>query len=103
MIHVVAAIQVKPGCRENVIQAIKENLANVLAEDGCLGYSPAVDIDAGLPPQGDMREHVITIVEGWESLAALHAHLATAHMAAYREKVKDWVEGVDLQVMEVVD
>ena len=102
MIHVVATIQAKPGCRDKVERAIKENLANVLAETGCVGYSPAVDVDAGLPPQGEMRDNVITIVEAWESLPALHAHLATPHMAAYREQVKDWVDGVDLQVMKTV-
>lgn len=103
MIHVVAAIQVKPGCREKVAQAVKANLPNVLAEDGCICYSPSVDIDAGLPPQGELRKHVVTIIETWESLPALHAHLATPHMAAYREQVKDWVEGVDLQVVTPVE
>jgi len=43
---------------------------------------------------------VVTIVEKWESLEALQAHVVAPHMAAYRERVKDFVVRVSLQVLE---
>lgn len=47
-----------------------------------------------------MRENVVVILEKWESLAALKAHLAAPHMAEYRQRVKDLVAGVTLQIVE---
>jgi quinol monooxygenase YgiN len=50
-------------------------LAASRAEDGCLTYSYAVDVeDPGL----------IRVFEAWRDEAALQAHFATAHMAAWR-------------------
>jgi len=100
MIHVIASIQVKSGAREAFLAAFRENIPNVKAEDGCLRYEPTVDVDSGLAVQGAPREDVVTIVEAWESLDALHAHLKAPHMTAYREQVKEMVAGVTLQVLE---
>lgn len=100
MIHVIASIHVKPGTRGPFLAIFKANIPAVLAEDGCLRYEPALDVDTGFPAQGGVRADVVTIVEAWQSLAHLKAHLAAAHMAAYREKVKDLVVGVQLQVLE---
>ncbi|MBP1777462.1 MAG: hypothetical protein H6Q86_3472, partial [candidate division NC10 bacterium] len=47
-----------------------------------------------------LRENVVTIVEKWESLQALHAHLVAPHMATYRERVKDYVVGATLQILD---
>jgi len=99
MIHVLAFIKVKPGRRDEFLQAFKANVPNVLAEDGCLGYVPTVDIDSGLSVQ-ERDADTVTIVEAWESVEALHAHLKAPHMAAYKEATKDMVEGVGLRVVE---
>ena len=42
----------------------------------------------------------MTVVEKWESLDALNAHLVAPHMLSYREKVKVLVKGVSIQVLE---
>jgi quinol monooxygenase YgiN len=42
----------------------------------------------------------VTIVEKWESVAALEAHLKAPHMAAYRERVKPFVRRVRLRILE---
>lgn len=99
MIHVIASIQVKPGKVDAFIEIFKANVPNVLAEKGCIDYAPTIDVDAGLPPQ-DLDPNLVTIIERWERLDDLHAHLKTPHMAAYREKVKDIVEGMSLKVLE---
>ena len=64
MIHVLASIQVKPGKRNAFLEIFKTNVPNVLQEEGCVEYSPAVDIDAGLPPQV-LNENIVTIIEKW--------------------------------------
>ena len=102
MIHVIATIELKPNSREAYLPVLQKNVANVKAEEGCLAYEPAVDIDSGLPAQGMVRENVVTIVEAWESLEHLVAHLKTPHMAAYRDAVADYVENVSVQIMSPI-
>lgn len=55
-----------------------------------------------MPVQGEIRPNTVTLVEAWVSLDALHAHLKTSHMAAYREAAKDYVQDVRLQVLQPV-
>ena len=102
MIHVIATLELKPNSRDNYLQVLRSNVPNVKAEAGCLAYEPAVDIDSGLPVQVSVRENVVTIVEAWESLEHLVAHLQTPHMLAYRDAVADYVENVSVQVMSPV-
>jgi quinol monooxygenase YgiN len=99
MIHVLAAIRVKPGNRPRFLEIFKANVPAVRAEAGCVEYRPTVDAASGLPPQ-QLDADTVTIIEKWESLDALRAHLAAPHMAAYREKVKDLVAGVTLKVLQ---
>jgi quinol monooxygenase YgiN len=100
MIHVIAAIEVEAGKRDEFIGHFKDNIPNVLAEDGCLEYGPTVDLQAEIPVQVPLRDNIVTIVEKWESLDNLKAHMVAPHMATYREKVKDIVKGASLQVLE---
>jgi len=99
MIHVIATISVKPGCNAQFVKIFKQNVPNVLAEDGCIRYEPTTDADSGLPVQVGPRGNVVTIVEAWESLDHLFAHLKAPHMLAYKERTKDLTDGVSLQVL----
>ncbi len=99
MISVLASIRVKQGQRSAFLDVFKANIQKVREEAGCIEYFPAVDIDSGLPVQC-LDPNVITIVEKWQSLEALTAHLATPHMLAYRENVKDMVEDLCLKVLQ---
>jgi quinol monooxygenase YgiN len=101
MIIVLAAITVKPGSRPAFIEIFNANVPNVLAEDGCIEYAPTVDVETGLPPQ-QLDENIVTIVEKWDSVEALKAHLAAPHMLSYKEQVKDIVTGLDLKVLQPV-
>jgi quinol monooxygenase YgiN len=102
MIQVIATIELNPGCLDKFLPILNENVPRVKAEEGCLAYEPSVDVDSGLPVQGEIRPNTVTLVEAWVSLDALHAHLKTPHMAAYREAVKDYVQDVRLQVLQPV-
>jgi quinol monooxygenase YgiN len=100
MIHVIATVEVAPGRREAFLAEFSRLVAVVRAEPGCLEYGPAVDVAAGLPGQVPPRADVVTVVEKWESLDALRAHLGAPHMLEYRGRVKDLVARVGLQVLQ---
>ncbi|OPX36240.1 MAG: antibiotic biosynthesis monooxygenase [Desulfobacteraceae bacterium 4484_190.2] len=99
MINVIASIRVKGDKLSDFLEIFKSNLTSVREERGCIEYFPAVDIDADLPPQS-LDENVVTIIEKWESLEDLSDHLNAPHMLAYKEKVKDIVEGVSIKVLQ---
>jgi quinol monooxygenase YgiN len=100
MIYVIAGIELHEGCRDEFLRIFKGNVPKVRAENGCINYEPTVDVDSGIPIQGELRENMVTIVEAWESLDALHAHLKAPHMLTYREQVKDLVKEIKIQVLE---
>ncbi len=102
MIHVIATIELKPDCRDDYLKILSQNVPKVKAEDGCLAYEPAIDMESGLPIKSEIRENAVTIIEAWENPEALHAHLKTEHMAAYREAVIDYVVGLKVQVLKPV-
>ncbi len=100
MIHVIAEIELNPESKERFLTVLHQNIPSVTSENGCLAYNPAMDVDADLPVQGRLRENSVTIIEAWESLDALHAHLKTPHMAAYREATRGLVKNVVVRVLE---
>jgi quinol monooxygenase YgiN len=100
MIFVIATIEVKPGKREAFLAEFNRNVPNVRAERGCVEYGPTVDAKTDIKAQIPLRDNVVTIMEKWESLQALHAHLTAPHMVTYRERVKDYVVGTTLQILE---
>ena len=100
MIYVIASIEVQPGKADAFLAEFHALVPKVHAEEGCIEYGPTRDVDSGIEIQGGVRENTVTIVEKWESLDALKAHLTAPHMGEYREKVKDLVVGVGLQVLE---
>ncbi len=100
MIHVIATIELAEGSREEFLSILRNNIPEVKAEKGCMSYVPTVDVNSGIPIQDPLRDNAVTIIETWESLEALHAHLKAPHMAEYREAVKDLVKKLSLQVFE---
>jgi len=102
MINVIASICVNTGTLSDYLEILKANISAVRKEKGCVEYVPMVDIDAKLPMQV-LDNNVVTILEKWESLEALHAHLASPHMLDYRKKVRNMVENVAVKVLREVD
>lgn len=99
MISVVATIRLHHGQRDSFLEIFKANVPEVLRETGCLEYYPAIDLASGIAVQL-LEEDVVTIIEKWQSLEALRAHLATPHMLAYREKVQPLVRETSLKVLQ---
>jgi len=101
MIHVVAVITAKPGQREKVLQAVKENLPKVLAEKGCIEYGPAIDAE-GAAGKGAFGPDTVVIIEKWETMDDLKNHAAAPHMAEYAAKTKEFLESRLIHVLEPV-
>lgn len=99
MIHVLATIEVKPGQREAFLREFYALVPKVRAEVGCIEYGPTVDLPMGSPAQKPERENMVVVIEKWQSLDALKAHSVAPHMGVYRDRVKDLVLGMDLQVL----
>lgn len=103
MISVIATITTKPDQRNAFVAIFKELMPQVRAEDGCIEYFPAVDVDSGIDMQGGARDHVVTVLEKWESLDALKSHLDAPHMHEFRGRVQALVESLTLQVVQPVE
>jgi quinol monooxygenase YgiN len=99
MIHVIASIQTAPDRRDEFLNAFRQLVPEVRAEAGCIEYGPAIDLKTAVGGQGS-RADVVTVIEKWESVAALEKHLAAPHMVQFREKVGDLVVGLEVRVLE---
>ncbi|MEE3219853.1 MAG: putative quinol monooxygenase [Planctomycetota bacterium] len=100
MICVIATIEIAQGQRERFLEEFHRIVPNVRDEEGCLEYGPTVDVETDIPAQGALRSNVVTVVEKWESVDALKAHLVAPHMLDYRQRVKDIVLAAQLQIVE---
>jgi quinol monooxygenase YgiN len=96
MIHVVAFLTAKPGQRGAVLDALRDNLASVRAEDGCIEYGAALDADASPAKFGD---DVIVVLEKWATPEALAAHAAAPHMKAYAAATRHLIERRAIHVL----
>ena len=95
----IASIRVKEGSLDEYVALFKENVPNVLAEDGCVQYTPCVDAETGWEAQA-LDPQRMTVVEQWESMAALQAHSTAPHMVEFRKRAGHLVEGMTLQVVQ---
>ena len=95
MIYVIARSVLKPGNRDEFLRIFKANIPNVLAESGCISYTPCIDVEIGRGTD----ENAVTIVECWESPAHLKAHLATPHMKKFMDDVRPLRESSSLSVV----
>jgi quinol monooxygenase YgiN len=100
MLHVIAIITAKPGQREAILQAFRANLPAVRAEQGCIEYGPAIDAADVGPFQTKAGPDTIVVIEKWADAAALKAHAAAPHMAAYAAKVKDLIASRVIHVLQ---
>jgi quinol monooxygenase YgiN len=100
MICVIATIEVAAGRRDELLAAVRKIVPTVLSEPGCIEYGPMVDALTSVPGQAAVRPSVVTMIEKWESLAALEAHLKTPHMMAFFERTGDMRRGLGLRILQ---
>ncbi|MEW7119086.1 putative quinol monooxygenase [Acinetobacter nosocomialis] len=101
MLTIIAEIRTQSGGqnRQNVLDAFQKIIPTVLAEEGCHGYEPLIDHKSNASFQ-TQEPDTIVMLEKWESVAHLEAHLATPHMQAHHEAVKDDVVDVKIRILE---
>lgn len=99
MICVLATIEVAAGCRDELLGLFRDLVPKVRAEDGCIDYTPMIDVASGLEAQDLPNENSVVIVEKWESLDALKVHLKTMHMAEYFEKAEQLRLSMSLRIL----
>ncbi|TRW16769.1 putative quinol monooxygenase [Glacieibacterium frigidum] len=90
MIIVIGRAEVDPADIARLRPALDAMMRATWEESGCLSYSMAVEGDS-----------VVTIVERWADEAALKAHFATPHMAAFNAQIKGAVRSMDLKMYDV--
>jgi len=100
MICVIATIEVTPGRREDFLGEFRKIVPLVREESGCIEYEPMVDIPTEIDAQAEPAESVVFVVEKWDSVEALEAHLVAPHMLDYRKKVKELVLGAEIRILE---
>ncbi len=83
MIHVIAFLHLRAGARAAFLATFRELTPQVRAEAGCLEYTPVVDHAPYMGFQSPVSDDVVVVVEKWASLAALDAHIESAHMKAW--------------------
>ncbi len=100
MVHVLAIITAQPGQRGRILEAFRANVPAVLAEDGCLAYEAAVDVDPAGPGFAQFGADTFVVVEKWASIEALRAHAAAPHMKACAASVKDLTASRAIHVLQ---
>lgn len=100
MIHVIATIDVVSGQRDALVAAFGELTPLVRAEEGCIEYGAAVDGTTDIGAQVAARPNTVTVVEKWESVAALKAHLTIEHMEEFRARCGQWITSISLQILD---
>lgn len=88
MLIVLAKARVGEGALDKARGAIAAMVAASNAEEGCIAYAFTQDL-------GDPS--ILHIVEKWQDDAALAAHFATPHMAAFSAAIA----GLDVEIVEV--
>ncbi len=89
MLIVLAKAKLGDGARDALMGAVADMVAASNAEDGCIAYTFTVDM---LDPT------ILHIVEKWRDEAALMAHFATPHMAAFQQAIA----GAEITILEAI-
>lgn len=89
MLIVLAKAQVGEGALVPAMAAIADMVAASNAEEGCIAYAFTQDL---------LQPGTIHIVEKWKDEAALAAHFATPHMAAFGAAIS----ALDFKVIEAL-
>jgi quinol monooxygenase YgiN len=92
-VAVVAISVAMPGYEQQLREALKVIAAPTRKEQGALQYDLHRDVQ-------EPRRFVF--VERGESQEALAAHAGSAHIAAYRKAVADWVEHAEIRIVSKI-
>jgi quinol monooxygenase YgiN len=84
MIAVIATFSAKPGARDKVVELGRKCIELTNKEDGCISYELFASTENGTG---------LVFVERWRDKEALKVHLASTHLAKFKEDRVPFVEG----------
>ncbi len=93
MIVVIGRVRTDEARREELVRVANDVVTASRMDPGCIGYRFYRDMEDG---------DAYLFVEEWESLEALRAHFATAHIATFMKAIPAAIVGApDVQFHEV--
>ena len=102
-VWVLCRFDLKPDVsRAEYIEKTKSILAAVRAEKGCCEYRLLGDATTDWDKPQRFGERTLWMLEKWESVAALQAHLQTPHMKAFGPTVRPMRSASTFHVLEDV-
>ena len=99
MIHVIAIITAKPGMRGTILEAFHANMPAVHAEQGLHPVRAGDGRRGHRPFQTKFGPDTFVVIEKWDNAAALAAHAASPHMAAYGAKTREMIASRVIHVL----
>jgi len=102
MLNVIVDMRIREGRMQEFLAACAELRPLVLGEAGCHGYEYTRDVASPFNPELPIEADRVTLLERWESLEALKAHLETPHMKASGTKMKGMRVSVDIRLTESI-
>ncbi len=100
MLYVVAKIELAEGKRDEFLAAQRALLPLVRAEQGCIEYTPTLEVPVAHPSTTPPRPRCVFMHEKWESLGHLQAHLNAEHMKDFRDKVRPLIASVQVEAFQ---
>lgn len=98
MIYVVARFFAVEGQRQSLLSAFAEIRPLVLKEKGCGAYATLVDAQTDIKRQAPLEPDAVMLLEQWETLEDLYAHIGASHMIAFREKNGHLIRSSELRI-----
>ena len=88
MIVVAGTTKIKPGTREQAVEAALEMAKCTQTETGCISYQF----------YGDLQDpHTFFVFEEWETEADLMKHFETEHMQTFQTQIAQFAEGMEIK------
>lgn len=87
-VYVLCRFDLQPGKKDAYAEAVRTITDAVRHEKGCRFYSLVGDAETDMKNQMTFGPDVLWMVECWDSVDALKAHLAAPHMKAFGPKAR---------------
>ncbi|OCG15378.1 hypothetical protein A9G24_05225 [Gilliamella sp. App6-5] len=92
-LNIVATIAVKPEFYEAFQPILKRLVTGSRAETGCVRYELNQSID---------NPNIFIVIETWASQQAIDFHNATPHFVEFANFAKDYVDGLEINIVKQI-
>ncbi len=102
MLHVIVTMRIKEGRMPDFLAACAALRPLVLQEPGCHAYDYTRDAESPFGSHPPVEADRITLLERWESLDALKAHMEAPHMKAAGPRMQELRASVEVRLTEAL-